>query len=64
MTAYNKKYIYAVYKGNEYICDGTKAEICQRLNIKPATLDFYCSNWYLKNRESKKNNRIIITRVE
>lgn len=64
MTKLSNKWIYAVYKGDDYICDGTIDEICNNLNIKKSTFHFYRSNWYKKNRQTKKNNRIIIVRID
>ena len=64
MTKYENKWIYAVYKGENYIYDGTSDEICNELGIKKATFNFYRSNWYKKNRQTKKNNRIIIVRID
>ena len=35
------KWIYAVYKGEDFITEGTKEEICDYMEIKPATFEYY-----------------------
>ena len=62
---------YAMYKGDELLCMGTKEEICKEMNIKPATFNFYRTayykqNRYYKNRKYKKtiNSRRVIIRVD
>lgn len=57
-------WIYAVYKGDNLLCDGTKEEICKKLGIKKNTFAFYRSKYYKKNRETKLNNRKIIIRID
>lgn len=64
MTAYNKKYIYAAYKGEQLLCDGTADEICAKLGIKYNTFQFYRSNWYKKHRYENSNKRIVILRID
>lgn len=44
---------YAMYKGDEFLCSGTKKEICEQMGIKPATFHFYRTNYYKKNRYYK-----------
>lgn len=62
-TQYNQ-WTYAVYKGQDFITEGTKLEICKELGIKKTTFQHYRSNWYKIHRETKKNNRIIIIRLD
>ena len=57
-------WIYAAYKGDEFLCEGTKEEICDILGIKVATFHFYRTNYYKKNRDTGRNNRRIIMRVD
>lgn len=57
-------WVYAAYKGEKYLFEGTKVEICGYLGIKSATFNFYRSRYYKENRESHINNRIIIIRVD
>lgn len=64
MTKVSNKWIYAVYKGEEFITEGTREEICDELGIKKATFNFYRSRWYKKNRKTKINNRRIIIRID
>lgn len=55
-----KRAIYAVYKGDKYITEGTSKEICEKLGIKIATF-YYCrSKHWLKRFKHGNNHRIII----
>ena len=62
MTAYSKKRIYAVYKGEELLCDGTTEEICNQMNIKLATFRYYRTKYW--NNRAKGNNHIVIVRID
>lgn len=73
MRTYEKHnpWIYAAYKGEKYLCDGTREEICRKLGIKRATFAFYRTNYYRKNRYHKgriykKNDNlgIVIVRID
>lgn len=57
-------WIYAAYKGDEFLCLGTKEEICEVLGIKAATFRFYRTNYYKKYRKATKNNVRVIVRVD
>lgn len=57
-------WIYAAYKGDEFLCEGTKEEICDILGIKVATFRFYRTNYYKKYRKATKNNVRVIIRVD
>ena len=59
-----KRYIYAMYKGDEFLCEGTREEICEQMNIKIATFQTYRTNHYKKTRHSKGNNNRIIIRID
>ena len=59
-----KRAIYAVYKGDKYITEGTSKEICKQMGIKFNTFQYYRTNYYKKNRETKLNNRRIIIRLD
>ena len=50
-----KAKIYALYKGDTNICDGTLAEISARVNISKKTLSFYGSPAYARRAEKAKN---------
>lgn len=56
-----KRWVYAMYKGEECICIGTREEICEKMNIAIPTFQFYRSNYYKKERVEKgKKSRMII----
>lgn len=52
--------IYALYKGDEFIVDGTIKEIAKELNVKPSTIEFYKTPTYKKRgaKDLKKRNRL------
>lgn len=60
----HKQWIYAVYKGDKLICDGTCEEICEYLGIKKNTFQFYRTSYYNRVRHSKGNNNRVIIRVD
>ena len=62
-SKWREPWVYAVYKGEEYLFEGTKEEICKRLGISVATFNF-CRSSYYKNRKTHLNNRRIIIRVD
>ena len=62
MTTYNKKRIYAVYKGDNFMCDGTTEEICNQLNITLNTFRYYRTKFW--NNRAKGNNHIVIVRID
>lgn len=53
-----KKIIYAIYKGDEYITDGTKDECAEVLGVTPDTITFYASPTYKQRAKDrgKTNN--------
>lgn len=56
----NRKYIvYALYKGDEYIAQGTLDELSNKTGLKKETLRFYESPVY-KRRNKKGNNKVLI----
>lgn len=57
-------WIYAMYKGDKFLCEGTREEICSMMGITLPTFRYYRSNYYKKNRDTKKNNRRVIIRVD
>lgn len=60
MTKVSNKWIYAVYKGQEFVTEGTREEICDELGIKKATF-YYCRSKHWERRfKNGKNHRIII----
>lgn len=51
--------IYALYKGDEFVTDGTAKEIANKMNVSISTIKFYASPTY-KRRGAKdltKRNR-------
>ena len=38
------KKIYALYKGETLIADGTKQEIAEQMGVKPSTVSKWCTN--------------------
>lgn len=57
---------YAMYKGDDLLCIGTREEICKQMGIKRKTFAFYRSNYYKNQRETRFGNdrRKIIIRVD
>ncbi len=45
--------IYALYKGENYVCDGTIDELVTLLGAKPATVKFYATPSYRKRVEAR-----------
>ncbi|MEK5390190.1 hypothetical protein NSQ59_07370 [Margalitia sp. FSL K6-0131] len=60
-----KKGVYAVYKGDTFICLGTMKECADYLGVREDTVKFYRSNAY-KRRGSKHKepNHLIVIRIE
>lgn len=56
-----KRKIYALYKGDKWITDGTREELAEYLNVKIRTIDFYSTK---KWKERNKGNGYLIIRVE
>ena len=56
----HKQWLYAVYKGEEFITEGTRDEICKELNIRVNTFHYYRSKHWLSRFKNGKNHRIII----
>ena len=66
MTRYKKhnNWVYAVYKGDNFLCEGTREEICKQMGIKRKTFGFYRSNYYKQNRAKDSSKRKIIIRID
>lgn len=56
-----KKKIYALYKGDEWITDGTKEELAEYLNVKIRTIDFYSTRRW---KERSKSKSYLIIKLE
>lgn len=52
--------IYTVYKGEEYIMDGTLDEIAERRKVKRKTLQFMLSAAYRKRAKSGRNWTLLV----
>ena len=60
-----KRWIYAMYKGEECLAIGTTEEICKQMGIKKETFLFMRTKSYLKRRsKSKKSNYRTIIRID
>ena len=54
--------IYALYKGETNLCDGTIEQLAQYLKVKPSTIYFYTTK---ANRKRNKNGyRVVYIGVE
>lgn len=56
-----KKNIYAIYKGEDFLFEGTAAECAEHFGFKKETI------WWLStpsNLKRNKNNRIIAIKIE
>lgn len=59
-------YEYAIYKGDDLIIIGTKQECADELDVKPDTINFYCTPTY-HNRVKKRGSEataVIGERIE
>lgn len=59
-----RRKIYAIYKGEDFIFEGTSKECAEYLNIKIKTVQFYNTQaykrrWQTKKKNGKERNRII-----
>lgn len=52
--------IYALYKGDVNLLDGTVKELAQYLKVKEKTIRFYNSPTYKNNRVKDYSNRYIV----
>ena len=52
--------IYALYKGDKNLIDGTIKELANYLNVKEKTIQFYNSNVYKNKRIKYYNNRLVV----
>lgn len=57
-----KPIYYALYKGDEPLCVGTKKELALYLEVKEETINFYKSKAYRKR--NKKGNCYIVIKIE
>lgn len=52
--------IYALYKGDKLLADGTLLQIAYKMGVKLKTIKFYKTPTYLKRRKNSKNFRELI----
>lgn len=52
--------IYALYKGDQLIADGTLLQIAYKTGVKLRTIKFYKTPTYLKRRKNGKNYRELV----
>ena len=52
---------YAIYKGDTFLCQGTKEECARYLNVKPETITFFGTPTNLKRSANSKNNNCLIS---
>lgn len=52
--------IFALYKGEENLTDGTAKELADYLNVNVKTIYFYKSNAYKRRFKENSNNYIVI----
>lgn len=50
--------IYALYKGDKWLLDGTKQELADYLGVKLRTISFYMSPTYAKRGKGSLGNRL------
>lgn len=60
MTKPENRWIYAVYKGDKYLTEGTKEEICEELGIARATFNYYRTQHWKDRCKNGKNYKVII----
>lgn len=62
----NKPIIYALYKGDEFLCEGSKEEISKAMNVSINTLNYYRTKHWIVNRrtESGNSNRRILVKLD
>ena len=47
--------IYALYKGDKFITEGTRKEIAEYTGLKESTIKYYSTNAYLKRVKPHKH---------
>lgn len=55
-----KRWIYAMYKGDDIIAIGTSDEICKQLGINKMSFHRYRTKYYKKLLENSKNRRYVV----
>ena len=55
-----KNKTYALYKGDKYLCGGSKEDLATYLNVKLRTIDFYSSPSYFERIKNAKEPYLVI----
>ena len=55
---------YALYRGDDNICDGTIDEIAKKRHVKPETIKWYLSHVYQRRLAQRKHSRHAISLVK
>lgn len=58
------KSIYALYKGENFIKEGTFKEIAEYIGVTETTVYFYSTKSYLKRHKKTSNNYKVLVLVE
>lgn len=58
--------MYALYKGDEFLCMGTIKEIAEKMGVSERTIRFYSSPVYQRRGRGEKGNcrRILVKIIE
>lgn len=56
--------VYAMYRGDEYICDGTLSELAIKRNVQYSTMKYYLYPAYQKKLAKRKRSKRAIALVE
>lgn len=62
----NKPSVYALYKGDQFLAEGTKEEIAKAVGVSINTLNYYrTKHWIVNRRTSHGNtNRRVLIRID
>lgn len=52
--------VYALYKGDLNVCDGTIAQIAKRMGVKPDTIRFYGTPTYQKRNTGENFYSLVL----
>jgi|AntAceMinimDraft_18_1070375.scaffolds.fasta_scaffold95401_4 hypothetical protein len=54
---------YALYKGDRYLCGGSKKVLAKFLDVTISTITFYATPTYRKRAKTEYSNRYLVIRV-
>ncbi len=55
---------FALYKGDTYLCGGSKEELAKYLGVSKKCIDHYASPYHKKTRCKKDSNCYLVIEVE